>query len=493
MRKSGNMEEAYNMAISDYNQNQSDEWAKRALSWCIYDILKSNASFSCGKVFVAKLRELKDLQMPASEELFWKNIVWPINAFLRDCSKNPRMTANGYSVVFDLIKDFHFIKPSLEYSLLLNAFLKGKEKDWHEIVDFCDWWNFVNFRPEDYQCETLPNGKKMPLSLVENAYITCSKVLLKTQDVECVQTFIPQLQALADEHPEMLYLNYYLGKMYIAFGGNDEDAMKSILPFVRKKQNEFWAWQLLAEALEKDGEKCMACLLRAANCHTQEQFLVGLYLTLARAFEQLGFYNDARFYLDKYCRVKQETQAKISNEAHKMMEKEWYAEALGKEPSYQLDYMSITNDLLYGDMPETDAVVSYVNAEKKIVTIVYGEKKEGFFKYDRFVKKLNVGDFLKIRIDGTSAEGHMKMLSVTKTDNIISTSFCKTIEGTVTSNKTKTVFFLKSGNQSYFITPKMKNDKLVVGETLSAVALYSYNRKKEEWGWICVKLLSKSN
>lgn len=487
LRKNGQIEEAYKMAISDYNQNQNDEWAKRALSWCIYDELKSNESYSNRETFISKLSELKALDMPEDETMIWNNIVWPINAFVRDCTKSKNVSEEIYDKLFDCIKEFHFVKPSLEYSVLLKAFLSAKE--WKGIYDFCEWWNFENFREEDYECENLPDGKKMPISMVESAYLACAKVLINSKDKEAISAFIPKLQQLAEKYPQMQYPNYYVGKLLLASGSDKQEAITAILPFARKKQSEFWVWQLLAEAFEEDNEKYMACLLRAVHCPTQESFLVRIYLLLVNALKKLQYYADARFYLDKYIQVKRDTQTKVSNEVQNMLKEAWYIEADGQNPTYDLDYMTITNDFLFKDVPETDAVVSFVNKDKKMATVVYGKYMEGYFKFDRFVKKLNVGDSIKIRIHEVSSEGFMKVFSVRVSDTQLISDYCKSEIGTITTNSAHSVYFLKSGNESFYI-PSNIADKmhLVVGEPMSAIVLYTYNKKKEQWGWSCVKL-----
>ena len=512
LRKSGKEEEAYNMAIADYNQDQNDIWAKRALSWCIYDGLKSSASYEQSELFLSKLNELIALDLSATEEMLWKNVVWPINAFIRNCSKSQGINDEIYDAVFESIREFHFVKPSQEYSVLLNAFLTAKE--WNGIMVFCEWWGFENFRKEDYECEVLPNGRKMPVSLVESAHLAMAKTLINKKDKEAILAFIPKLQDLAEHNPQMQYPNYYVGKLLLASGSDKQEAVSALLSFARKKQNEFWVWQLLAEALEEDDEKCMACLLRAAHCNIQEHFLVKVYLLLAGAFEQLHYYADARFYLDKYCQIKAETQtntpndiqdnesndviplwdhkkekANISNVARRMLRETWYTEAKGKEQTFNLDYMSITNELLYGDMPETNAVVSFVNKDKKMASVVYGKMKEGFFKYERFVKKLNAGDSIKLRIQEVSADGFMKVFSVRVSETLIVSDYCKEVKGTVSSNPSMTAFFLQSENESYYIPSHIVSKmQLIVGEPVSAVVLYSYNKKKGEWKWSCVKI-----
>ena len=487
LRKSGNNQEAYEKAIEDYRQAPDDVWAKRALAWCIYDGLKVHASCSDSDLFVTKLTELKELDVPASEDMLWNNVAWPINAFVRDCSKTQNVNKEIYDVVFEGIRNFHFVKPSKEYSVILNAFLNAKE--WEGIIAFCDWWNFENFRAEDYESELLPNGKRMPLSLVESAYIAYAKELINKGDNEAIVAFVPRLQELAERYPKMQYPNYYVGKLLLASGSDKQEAVAALLPFARKKQSEYWVWQLLAEAFEEDDEKCMACLLRAAHCNTPEQYLAKVYQLLAIAFKQLHYYADARFYLDKYFQVKSGTLATISKTAFNMFHETWYAEAAGQNPTYELDYMAITNELIFNDKPEIDAVVSFVNTEKKMVTVVYGNKKEGFFKYDRFIKKLNLGDNLKIRLQEVSADGFMKVLSARVSESPIDTDYCKTAKGSVSSNMSMTTYFLQSEKESFFIPSSIVSKmKLIIGEPVSAIILYSYLKKKDEWKWSCVKV-----
>ena len=329
----------------------------------------------------------------------------------------------------------------------------------------------------------------MPVSLVESAYLAYAKGLINKRDKDAIVAFIPKLQELAEQNPKMQYPNYYVGKLLLASGSDKKEAVSALLPFVRKKQSDFWVWQLLAEALEDDELKYMACLLRAVNCHVQEQFLVRVYLILACAFRQRGYYADARSYLDKYCQIKAETQTNVSREANSMLNEAWYAEAAGQKPSFELDYMSVTNELLFADTPETDAVVSFVNKDKKMVTVVYGKGKEGFFKYARFIKKLNNGDSLKIRIQEVSADGFMKVYSARVSDTLVDSDFCKSVTGSITSNRSMTAYFLQTDKESYFIPPFIVSKmQLVIGEPVSAIVLYSKNKKRGEWGWSCVKL-----
>lgn len=489
LRKTGNSQEAYEMAINDYQQNSDDIWSKRALGWCLFDAIKANASFAHRDEFIAKLSELNALEIPADETMIWNNIIWPINAIVRECSNMQIIPTDFLSTLFDLIQVFPFSKPSKEYSVLLKAFMTIKDK-WQRFTEFCDWWGFDNFQDEDYTPEILPNGRKMSISTVEGTYLAYAKHLISKRDKEAISMFIPKMQDLAEKHPEMQYPNYYIGKMLLALGNTKSETLNYILPFVRKKQSEFWAWQLLAESLAEDDEKCMACLLRAVHCHTQDAFLVNLYLMLADAFKQLKYYADARFYLDKYLKVKNDSQTHISYNASTMQKEDWYINANGQKPSYNLDYLTISNEILFGDVPETNAVVSFVNKDKKMATIVYGLKKEGFFKYDRYLKRLDVGNTLKIRIAEASSEGYLKINSVRISNDNLFNDFFQKVSGVVSTNKAMTAYFLKTNDgNSYYIPTELANRTQIKSEdVISALILYSYNKKRSEWNWSCIKI-----
>ena len=50
-------------------------------------------------------------------------------------------------------------------------------------TEFADWWDFKNFRAEDYQKEKLPNGREV-MAIAEQAYITYAKHLLPKISLE---------------------------------------------------------------------------------------------------------------------------------------------------------------------------------------------------------------------------------------------------------------------------------------------------------------------
>ena len=134
------------------------------------------------------------------------------------------------------------------------------------------------------------------MSLAERAYNANSKALLRLNDNERIREFLPKLDNLMNNHPEMTWPGYFYGKLLLSLGSTPEEELRVILPFARKKATEFWVWQLLSDVFVNDNEKRLACLLRAVHCDTQEQFLIKVRIKLARLFILQGQYNLAKYH-----------------------------------------------------------------------------------------------------------------------------------------------------------------------------------------------------
>lgn len=477
---------AYENALINHQENPN-EWTLRALSWCIYDGLKESAKYSTKDAFISKLKEMKSLELPSEETMLWNNLIWPIGAFIRDCASLPNISEGIFSEILELIKDFHFIKPSKEFSVLLNSFLKAK--NWRNLADFCEWWNFDNLRPEDFQCDEI-NGRKLPTSLAENAHLAYARALLAKKDAGGIRKFIPKLQSLVESHPDMVYSNYYLGKLLIASGEHGENTINAVLPFVKKKKNEFWAWQLLAEVFEDDEEKYLACLLRAVNCRTKDEFLQKIYLRLATVFLEKRYCSDAAFYLNKHIEAKKKSQSTPSYEVTNLLKQNWYKDIADPKPNYNMDYMAITNGLILSDVSEIPAVITFVNIEKMIANVVYGKNKTGFLKYGKSLGRISHGDVLALKIENISPEGRINIFSAKKVTSLHDNEFYKTVTGQISTNPQRTVFFLKDGNNSYYIPQEIVGGvKLELGDKATFNVLYSFNKKKNIWQWKCIRFL----
>jgi len=176
LRQAGKLDEALQMANQALETEPENIWNKRAAAWVYYDFLKKNAQPASFEVFKENLIKIKDLQLPEDEKMVFDNCAWQIGSLVFGLQKAEHVDYAKINELFEIIKDFHFTKPSEAYSFIYKAFHKGYQ-NWSNYLTFADWWNFDNLRSEDYLKEEF-KGKKM-MSIAEQAFIAYSKKLLE--------------------------------------------------------------------------------------------------------------------------------------------------------------------------------------------------------------------------------------------------------------------------------------------------------------------------
>lgn len=492
LRQEGKLDDALKMAKEEFEASPTDDWAKRNLAWVYDNYCKKYAEEGNYHAFDESVCALIDLGVNESEPMLINSIGWRFRSIVGSLDNNVDETEQIRVLdrMFQLVRQFKFEKPSETYSVLLKSFLKYKDI-WPGFKEYCEWWDYENFRPEDYVCEIFASGKKESFSLVERAYIAYSKCLLKDnpRDMEKIKSFVEKLESLAETHPEMDYPGYFAGKLMLSINDDGNDIVTTIRPFVQKKKNDFWAWQLLAEAVEKDNRDLyLACLLRAIHCKTKDDFLVKIRLRLVDEFVRRQVYDHAALQLRLYCKTKLAVNNnwQPTGEIRNYLEQPWYRlHRSAQQGPLPIDYMSLTNNVLFGDVPEQVCVVSFVNTDKQIVNVVHGKEKEGFFKYDSSLCP-QIGMKLSIRIQEISKDGFMKVFSarVCSEDTHTDLEYFKEEEGTVIFNQQKNVYSFKTGEIVCFIPPQfVEKHAIEKGQKLIATILYAYNKKKEKWMW----------
>ena len=486
MCKAGNVTEAYELAKSDFNACPQDIWTQREMGWALYYMLKTDIENKSDSDFFNHIEELTslDLLTTATDSLIFNNVLWKLAEFVKNI---PTDNVKEIDELFSLFNKYTFT-PSKGYSFLLKSCL-GFEA-WEHLVNFFEWWNLDNLLPEDYQQFKLENGRKI-MSLAERAYITYAKALLRLGDKEKIRAFLPKIEKLMEDYPDMIYPGYFCGKLMLATGMVKEDALNIVMPFVRKKQSEFWIWQLLSEIYKEDADTCLACLLRAVHCKTQEVFLGKVRMQLASIYLLRKDYCRAKFHIDKItqCYVKQgwHLPYKVQN----WLREPWMQQAT-MDDSDSLDYKRITDSILSYGTNESLAVVTYVNAESKRVAIVYGEKKRAMVKLHSLNVKVTKGTLLKIHWLPNKKEG-IDIVSAEPTGPELSdNTYIKRINGSIVKSAAKPFAFMKEQGINCFITPMMvQKYNLKGGEKATVLAVYDYNKKRAEWAWTCISVFIK--
>ena len=494
LRKSGKLDEALTMATEDLEKEPDNIWNKRAAAWVYYDYLKKYSKPDSFDAFKENLLKIKNLQLPEDEKMVFDNSAWQIRRMVFALQKEKSVDYRKINELFDNIKKFHFTKPSEAYSLLYKAFHKGYQ-NWSKYLEFADWWNFENFRSEDYLKEEF-KGKKI-MSIAEQAYIAYSKKLLEGEPVDPfgqkraidknkIHAFLPQLDKVINEHPEYQYPPYFKAKLLLVLG-NDENILSSFLPFAKQKRNDFWVWKLMAEIFPDDKEIQFACYCKALSLNTPEDYLVKLRQTFTEMLVEKQMYNEANIEIQKVAATIIKHKWNFSNQILQWIGQDWFKSDTAEEDNEDLysKYLRKAEEILFQDIPEEIIAVEFVNDNKNILNFVKDKQKFGFFKYSGHLDKPQIGDILKVRFDGDGHDGFYKILSAKKAEPNLTSDAIRHFEGTLKVISPQNFGFA----DHVFIAPKfIQDNNLTDGQNLNGKAILSFNKKKNEWGWKAIEI-----
>jgi hypothetical protein len=529
LRKAGKLDEALKKALSDFEvakegvetemiafevnfkEHQSKElgtekkriqipigilWAKRSLAWVYHDFLKKYSTPESYNTFKENLIKVNELDLPEDEKMIFDNCAWQIGSTVFALQKEETVDFGKINELFKIIKNFHFTKPSEAYSFLYKAFHKGYQ-NWSNYLDFADWWNFENFRSEDYLKEKF-NGKKI-MAIAEQAYIAYSKKLLEGETIEKdgfilhgvvnknkIKLFIPRLDEIIEKHPEYQYPPYFKAKLLLA-SGNDENVLSAFLPFAKQKRNDFWVWELMGEIFAEDKETQFACYCKALSLKTPEDFLVKLRQTFAALLIEKQMYDEAKTEIEKVIATRSKHEWRIPNQVSQWTGQNWFksATADNNNKKLYLKHVRKAEEILFQDVPEEVVAVEFVNENKNILNFVKNKQKHGFFNYSEHLDKSQVGDILKVRFSGDGQNGFYKILTAKLANSAIETEAIKNFEGFLKVITPQNFGFA----EDVFIEPKLIQDKnLVNGQAVKGKAILSFNKKKNEWGWKAIEI-----
>ena len=405
LRKAGRLDEAFKLATGLLAAQPNDIWTKRAMGWVRYERLKPLAKLPDYEPFIGEWAALSQLVSAAPEEeaMITEQLGWQAASRLFAAPPGNK-THPLLNTIFASLRQWTWEKPSEVYSRLLKAFLKAG-KEWPGMGAFVAWWDLANLAGKDYLPEALPDGKK-PMALAEQAYIARAKALLQRPEPEAVAGLVLQLERLAQTHPEYQYPAYYQAKL-LAGSGSRSEALASLLPFARRKQQEIWLWDLMADIFEGDTEKTLACLCRAVTCPGHEKFKVNVRMRLARLFGQQGETRAAHAEMHEAIETRKAEGWKVdAGHSLGLATLEGNGGSMpDRMPLYQ-KYLPLADDLLYADIPEQIGVVTHLNTEKKVAHFIVSRDVSAHFKYGKKMPRVRPGDFVAVRLEKrTGKEG----------------------------------------------------------------------------------------
>ncbi len=485
LRKSGKIEEAFQMATADLKKEPENIWAKRAMSWVCYGRAKRVVENNDTAGFLTQLEQISKLDLPSDETMLADSMAWQIGKLLY------RSKADSIYLdkLFNLIKNMPFSKPKEQYSFMLKAF--GKYADeWDGFTDFVEWWDLSNLQDADYVEFVTEKGNKIP-STAEMIYVKISKkLLLKPYDREAIKKFIPKIAKVAGEHKNMQYPPYYHAKLLIALG-DKQHFLEAFLPFARKKKRDFWVWDLMSEAYESDSAEYFSCLCKSLACGAPDKFTVNVREKLAGAFVARNMLPEAKYEYNKIIEVRQKEGWPLTQKHNEWPAFPWWQHttvAKSNADIYESNKQTAMS-LLFADTPEEILCVESVNNQKSIINFVVSMQKHGFTSYKGFDVKPKAGDVLAVRFAEKPDEksSFYKVLSVRKTDQVPPPEIYKKTGGRLRIKPGNSFGFV---NDVFFPSGLIEKNELKNNDAVEFVALLTHNRKKKDRGWKAIKILN---
>ncbi|HOV84699.1 MAG TPA: hypothetical protein PLE52_07865 [Paludibacteraceae bacterium] len=496
LRKSGKLEEALTMANQDLEKDPENIWNKRSMAWVYYEYLKKYATKEHFEIFMDFINKLKKLELPDDEKMVFDKCAYQIGKLIFSFANDEHIDYSKINMLFENIKTFHFTKPSESYSFLYKAFHKFY-KSWNNYLQFADWWGFDNFRPQDYLSKDF-NGKKS-MSIVEQAYIAYAKKLLEGESKEVegiilpkaidktkIEEFIPKLDIIIKTHPEYQYPPYFKAKLLLALG-DEKDVLSDFIPFAKKKKNDFWVWELLADTFSDD-ERKMACLCKALSLKTSDEFLINTRQKLAEILVRQNKFQEAKTEIEKILSVRKENHWKIPRNLSEWTEQSWFSNTKSNQDNstFYKQYVKVAEEILFADIPEETVVIEFVNENKSIINFVKDKSKHGFFSYSGMIEKPKIGDLISVRFNGEGQDGFYKVLTIKKAQNDAVCNAVKNFQGNLKMKKEVASFGFVDDvfiEPSLIVKYQLNNHDMVKGK-----AVLSFNKKKNEWGWKAIEI-----
>lgn len=337
LRHNGRPVDAWNIGFPELQKEPNNLYLKRSLFWACYDGIKTiQEQINHRKTKAPSLQEQQNIES-------WISRIGHLNLVI-PCEE----------------LDFRFY----------NLFKKNGEHYESFIRFTLDHFTDLFRSPEDY---TPFQGEKFesPSLIVKQARVAAKGWLMHRKewsiDFAALISFLDMANQRAMDN-DKTWLHYDYAKCLISAKRYD-DARDLVLPIVRKKASEFWAWGALAATFtQEDPLKAEACYCRGLCEAKDEKFSVKMRGGLAFLLAQLGKFSEASALV---CSIADTYRAEgwtLKPEYEQLMAEPWFDAS--KAETVQLDkYFHRTgeqaNQLLYEDIETTTGVVHSLHRSGK--------------------------------------------------------------------------------------------------------------------------------
>lgn len=407
LRKAGNIEEAYALAVEAYAEAPADEWVIKAYGWVLYDKLKAALQNPKQEVIQQLVQEIETLNVSEADEMLSPNLkrlldqAQPEGQQLRrakDLDKNNQHAeariifrqirksfigntqfADSYgwclfkqlkqiiahepvniSMCNDLFEEYLTLqveKPSILHSNILRLAEKLVGNDSFLFMSIVKKWGYQNFLPDDWN-KNLYEGKTYP-GLAEKTIQLVAKSLLNQSTLQDILELMPALDVALSRIHDNIWLYYYKAKLLLKTG-NYNEAEQFLKPVVKMKRTEYWAWALMGDIYKDTSlDKAISCYCKALLCPTEEKFLVNTRVSLGKLLLQNGLKSEAKREFVKSIETRKEKGYGLGSDLTQIEQEDWFTSisSQGNNTKYYSEHIHLAEEILFADLPWFDANV----------------------------------------------------------------------------------------------------------------------------------------
>ena len=422
LRREGQLDDAINLARQIFAKSPNDEWLIKAYGWTLHSLLIREQNQNNTQRMRQLYAEFNRLEIPQDDQLLigkrnqWQGRVpaddgvetayqfaqrakaeskagnsrealriyreamhaypedadiaiglgWEIQRMLKVLIDSGE---NRGQEIRNLLADYSRLcrieRPGQLHSLILYRAAQAAEKEkFPTFIKFFKWWDPQYLREDDFERIDSKDGTKDYPGCVAHVIKGIYKTSKAIDDPELLSWAADFVGEHYEKFPEEEWFPYYFGKLLLR-SGSKEEARAKLIPIVRRKRSEFWAWNCLADTYDDiDADLQLACLCRALQCRTKDDsFRVKVHEHLGYLLLERQHYAEAKYEIATALAIRRAPREKAWSVPDHLLETEqadWYVKTATPENNHAMyeQHVGAADAIILADLPESPAVVS---------------------------------------------------------------------------------------------------------------------------------------
>lgn len=540
LRRSGRIDEAYELGKTATAEFPTDDWILGAFGWCVIELVKRHSRSPDSDKLKQYLEELAGLQVKPSDEVLhaqrerWLSLLdeagrdaerarqigkqgdheGAIAIFARLAEEGRLRDADRLSYGWELsratqalikagegpslsgalvgkarrhIADYFKLGlsgPDLLHSRIAQQALTLAKAGHIRIIPLVRMWDLGTFRREDHERFHAEGGRTLPALSESLVNFAAKEAAAQGTDAD-VEFVLPYVERISEQFRDNQWLKMQRVKLLRRLGRDDE-ARSLAVEFVRSKSREFWAWDLLGDLMEEDAGR-LACYAKALMCSSDDKFTGRVRLKFAEAIAGLHP-GKARTEIDRVVSVSRAAGNNVPKKAEELMQRAWYLEVEPEQIStgFYEGLGEQAERYLLAQLPKRLAVIDHVNHERRVFHFIVEKEVDGIAPFNTFGSAPNEGQVVRVQVDTVRGPdgARTNLLSIEDADEPVPSHIGRHFRGEV--RVSNGMGFMADGTfiPRHLIAAAHVDD----GDVIEGLGVINLDRKKRRWGFKALNL-----